>query len=74
MPANELARLCRRANPPAVVEEAQSVGEALALVEDEAFVLLTGSLYFVGEALEFLGVLRADGADEKALNDWKPKG
>lgn len=74
LPANELAQLCRRANTGAVVEEAQSVGEALALVRDEPFVLLTGSLYFVGEALEFLGVLRSGGADEKALNDWKPKG
>ncbi len=73
-PANELAKLCRQANPAALVEEAQSVGEALALVEDAPFVLLTGSLYFVGEALEVLGVLRSEGADEKALNDWKPKG
>ena len=73
LPASDLARLCREANPAAVVEEAQSVGEALALLNDEPFVLLTGSLYFVGEALEFLGILRPEGADEKALNDWKPK-
>ena len=74
LPANELAQLCRQANSAAVVEEAQSVDEALALIKDEPFVLLTGSLYFVGEALEVLGVLRTEGADEKALNDWKPKG
>lgn len=73
-PAGELARLCRRANPSAIVSEAQSVGDALEQTRDEPFVLLTGSLYFVGEALEFLGVLRSEGADEKALNDWKPKG
>ncbi len=74
MPAGELAPHCRRANPDAVVEEAPSVGEALSRVKDEPFVLLTGSLYFIGEALEFLCVLRSEGADEKALNDWKPKG
>ena len=74
LPANELAQLCRQANSAAVVEEAQSVDEALALIKNEPFVLLTGSLYFVGEALEVLGVLRTEGADEKALNDWKPKG
>ena len=73
LPAGELARLCRRANPSATVSEAQSVGDALEQVRDEPFVLLTGSLYFVGEALEFLGVLNSEGADEKALNDWKPK-
>ncbi len=74
LPAGELARLCLRANPSATVSEAQSVGDALEQVRDEPFVLLTGSLYFVGEALEFLGVLNSEGADEKALNDWKPKG
>ena len=74
LPVNELAQLCRQANPAAVVSEAGSVAAALALVKNEPFVLLTGSLYFVGEALEALVILTADGADEKALNDWKQKG
>jgi dihydrofolate synthase / folylpolyglutamate synthase len=52
--------------------EAQSACAALALVGQEPFVVLTGSLYFVGEALEQLGVMTSQGSDEKRLNNWQP--
>ena len=37
--------------------------------EDEAFVLITGSLYLIGEALEQLGFSPAN-TDERGLNEW----
>jgi len=36
---------------------------------DEKFVVITGSLYLIGEALEQLGVLTAD-KNERGLNEW----
>ena len=45
--------------------------EALTACKNEPFVVITGSLYLIGEALELLGFLSADGP-ERGLNDWKP--
>jgi hypothetical protein len=42
---------------------------ALNLNNHEAFVVVTGSLYLVGEALERLG-FSPGGADERGLNEW----
>jgi hypothetical protein len=35
-------------------------------------VVITGSLHFIGEAMEFLG-LEVGKPGERALNDWSPK-
>ena len=66
-----LAEGCRRANPTAVVAECGSLKEALAATERDPFVLITGSLYLVGEALELLNVSTAPGARESSLNEWR---
>jgi hypothetical protein len=42
---------------------------ALNACKDEGFIVVTGSLYLVGEALERLG-LAPDGAGERGLNEW----
>ncbi len=68
-----LAAAFRTAGFTGKILEAQSTTAALALVAQEPFVVLTGSLYFVGEALEQLGVMTNQGADEKTLNNWQPK-
>jgi folylpolyglutamate synthase/dihydropteroate synthase len=65
----ELAEVCRKTNPAAVVAACHSLGEALDRAADEKFVVITGSLYLVGEALELLGLSPASHA-ERGLNEW----
>ncbi len=65
----ELAEVCRQTNPAAVVAACHSLGEALDRAADEKFVVITGSLYLVGEALELLGLSPA-GPAERGLNEW----
>ncbi len=64
-----LAKVFRSANPAAVVTAAENLSTALIACKDEPFVVVTGSLYLVGEALEQLGLSPAT-AGERGLNDW----
>ncbi len=64
----ELAAVCRESNR--AVEAADSLNEALRRTQNDRFILVTGSLYLLGEALELLGLLPSDGA-ERRLNEWK---
>ena len=65
-----LAEFCCRANPAAHVSPHESVGDALAALREEPRVLIAGSLYLIGEAMERLG-LDAE-AGERGLNEWQP--
>ena len=47
-----------------------TLAEALVNTARDSFVLITGSLYLVGEALERLGLAPAPTGDERALNEW----
>ena len=47
-----------------------SIQQALGLVADEPFVVVAGSLYLVGEALEALRLFCAPSSPERALNEW----
>ena len=67
--AEELATAFRMANPAAEVTSVESLADALKACAGEEFIVLTGSLYLVGEALELLGILPAD-AGGRALNEW----
>jgi len=67
--ARELAAAFRSANPAAEVVVAANFSEALNASKDEPFVVVTGSLYLVGEALERLG-LAPGGTGERGLNEW----
>lgn len=67
----EIAAAFRAANPGLAVTVLGSLAEALAASEAEPLVLITGSLYLIGEALERLGVSPAD-AGERGLNEWSP--
>jgi dihydrofolate synthase/folylpolyglutamate synthase len=67
--ARELAAACRAANPAAEIDACNSLRSALNLAAGDRFVVVTGSLYLVGEALELLGLSPATG-DERALNEW----
>jgi dihydrofolate synthase/folylpolyglutamate synthase len=64
----EFATSCRAANPQATVTVCASVVEAFLAVAAEPFVVVTGSLYLIGEALEQLGL--APTASERALNEY----
>ena len=67
--AGELAEFFHSANPPAAVTVGDNLVDALNASKDEPFVVITGSLYLVGEALEQLG-FSPDGAGERGLNEW----
>ncbi len=68
----ELAEFCRKANPTADVTSCASLSEALERVARESFVVIAGSLYLIGEAMELLHLSAAPEQDEKSLNEWKP--
>jgi dihydrofolate synthase/folylpolyglutamate synthase len=67
--ARELAAACRAANPAAEIAACDSLCMALDQAVNDRFVVVTGSLYLVGEALELLGLSPATGG-ERALNEW----
>ena len=66
VPPSRLAEECHRYYSQ--VLEAQSLREGLEMVKDDPFVVITGSIYLVGEALEVLGL--ADAIGERGLNEW----
>ncbi len=65
----ELAAACRTANESATISACPSLREALEKIADDDFVVITGSLYLVGEALELFGLTPARN-DERGLNEW----
>lgn len=65
-----LAAALQRAHPSAQVSSHPTVAEALAAVGAEPRVVVAGSLYLIGEALEHLGLAAAPG--ERELNEWQP--
>jgi dihydrofolate synthase/folylpolyglutamate synthase len=69
----ELLTACLAIEPATEVVACSSLAEALRLAESEPFVVVTGSLHFVGEAMEELGLLPAS-KGERALNEWDASG
>lgn len=67
--AAELANVFRAANPQVSVTAFQNLSDALNTSKDAPFVMITGSLYLIGEALEALGFSPAN-TDERGLNEW----
>ena len=45
-------------------------GAALEVTAQDSFVVITGSLYLVGEALELLQVYNRGTTNERGLNEW----
>jgi dihydrofolate synthase/folylpolyglutamate synthase len=66
---DELTEACRAANPSANVSVCHSLSEALQEAATEQFVIVTGSLYLIGEALELLGRV-SPAKSERELNEW----
>lgn len=67
--ANRLATVFQNANPGIETVSCQSLSDALKASQDEPFIVVTGSLYLVGEALGALGFSPA-GGNERGLNEW----
>lgn len=65
-----LAGLCQRANVKVEIRACPSLAEALRAAAQESFVVIAGSLYLVGEAMEQLQLAATPGGDEKGLNEW----
>ena len=66
----KLASACREANPHAPIEVCGSLREALKDTAREPLVVIAGSLYLVGEAMELLHLAATLPNDEKRLNEW----
>jgi dihydrofolate synthase/folylpolyglutamate synthase len=69
--ARELAVSCRAANPAVETAACDSLRMALDQAANDR-VVVAGSLYLVGEALELLGLSSATGS-ERALNEWSAR-
>jgi dihydrofolate synthase/folylpolyglutamate synthase len=67
---DELAAACRQANPSIPVQPCSSLGSALVESSSASFLLVTGSLYLVGEALELLHLSPTKDHNERGLNEW----
>jgi len=66
----ELCKACRRTNPTVELRVCASLTEALRAAETEAFTVVAGSLYLIGEVLEALGLCNDSATGERALNEW----
>jgi dihydrofolate synthase/folylpolyglutamate synthase len=64
----QLAQVCRALAPSIEVTSCASLNDAMNRAQDDAFVVIAGSLHFVGEAMELLQVV--GGASERNLNEW----
>lgn len=69
-PPQDLLPACRAANPAAEVVICASLTEALQGAAGSPFVVITGSLHFLGEAMEALHLAPAPAGSERALNEW----
>lgn len=69
-PPEKLVESCRRTNPDAPVQVAASVSDALNATANDPFVVVAGSLYLIGEAMEALRLTLVPATDEKGLNQW----
>ncbi|PYT02174.1 MAG: hypothetical protein DMF60_22085, partial [Acidobacteria bacterium] len=64
---------CAMFNPAAQTIACPSLADALKQTANDPFVIITGSLYLVGEAMEWLELLPAPAASERGLNEWTLK-
>lgn len=70
VPAEELRAACVATGLGRPVKATASVTEALKSAQSDRFVVVTGSLYFIGEVMENLGLEPAAAGEERTLNEW----
>ncbi len=66
----ELMTACHAANPNTPVTVSPSLAAALKETASEPFIVITGSLYLIGEAIELLQLSPALPQNERGLNEW----
>ena len=66
----ELQPACRQASRAAEIVVCNTLAEALDRAQHDPFVVITGSLYLVGEALELLRRAPPAATGERSLNEW----
>lgn len=66
----KIVAACHALNPKLPVQACASLAEALKAVGNERLVVVAGSLYLIGEALEQLHLAPSLPGNEKALNEW----
>ncbi|MSR66329.1 MAG: bifunctional folylpolyglutamate synthase/dihydrofolate synthase [Pedosphaera sp.] len=71
--SEDLAASCREASPSLRTVACGSLVEAMSAAAEERLIVLAGSLYLVGEALELLQPAGAPAESEKELNEWKTR-
>ncbi|MDB6028958.1 MAG: FolC bifunctional protein [Verrucomicrobiales bacterium] len=64
-----MIEICRRGNPRAEIAACDSLADAIERAIQEPLVVITGSLYLIGEAMELLGISPAK--SERGLNEWQ---
>ena len=69
-----LGEACLHANPAVRVNEYVSLAAALGDAGEEPLLVITGSLYLIGEAMELLHLSVAPANEERGLNEWSVVG
>jgi dihydrofolate synthase/folylpolyglutamate synthase len=69
-PPEVLLPLCREVNPSSHPAVCGSLTEALSRTRQEPLVVIAGSLYLIGEALEHLRLVAGEKMGERGLNEW----
>jgi dihydrofolate synthase/folylpolyglutamate synthase len=67
---DKLVPICKAANPNAEVQTFPDLATALVAATNEPFVVITGSLYLIGEVLEQLRQSSPTARSERHLNEW----
>ncbi len=65
-----MREFCWQLNPSAEALVCSSMSDALSRTASDSTVLVTGSLHFVGEAIEALKLSAIPSQDERGLNEW----
>jgi dihydrofolate synthase / folylpolyglutamate synthase len=69
----QMAEACKKANAKAKIVQADSLAQALKETATDEFVVVAGSLYLIGEAMDLLGLSSGNGRNEGKLNEWSGK-
>jgi len=72
-PPEPMQDACRKINSDAETIACPSLADALNQAANDPFVVITGSLYLVGEAMELLKLSPPGATNERGLNEWTLK-
>lgn len=67
---DDLRQICQRSNPNARIDPCENLTVAMAAAASDPLVVICGSLYLIGEAIELLGLNGDSPLGERGLNEW----